>query len=250
VPDDDRFADLGSGTRAGDKLADLDRTEPEERQRPTQPPRRGKYTWVVGVAAVIAIAVVTINSGTNPARGSDGPPNGKPLPRWAAPDARSGADLDPNLNQNASDPAPGKTPACEVPPEGAIRSCDYTSKPLVLSFIAPTSACEGFVDRIESLRSRFPGVNFVTVLTASDEDDAAKLVEEHGWEQPVALDRNGTVLTRYRISFCPTVVFAYEGGTVRATKTEANKLSDATLAAEIRATRRPPGKRPPGEREP
>src|SRR4051794_41853617 len=60
VPDD-RFADLGpSGTRAGDKLADLDRQEPE---RPAQPPRRpGRYTWVVGVAFVILIAVVMVNT--------------------------------------------------------------------------------------------------------------------------------------------------------------------------------------------
>src|SRR5918997_1257751 len=107
---DDRFADLGRTSSAGDRLAELDEREPEE--RPDPPRRRGRYSWVVGVAAVIAIAVVGINSLPNAGRGTDGPPAGKPLPRFAAPDARARADLDPNINQSRTDPAPGDSAAC------------------------------------------------------------------------------------------------------------------------------------------
>jgi hypothetical protein len=230
-PSHDRFADLG----AGERLAELDRHD--EQGRPEPPRRRGRYTWVVGVAAVIAIAVVAINSLPHAARGSDGPAVGKPLPRFAAPDAARAQDLDPNINQDAKDPAPGKTPACEVPPDGAVRSCDYTSKPLVLTFIAPTGACEAYLDRVERMRARFPGVNFVAVLSATDQDKAASIVKEHGWGQPVALDRNGSILTLYRVSFCPTVVIAGRGGIVREIEEPRDKWTDAQLAAAIRRVR-------------
>jgi hypothetical protein len=232
VPDeptaDDRFADL----RAGERLADLDREEPEAEPPPR---RRGRYTWVVGVAAVIAIVVVALNSLPNPARGSDGPRVGEPMPRFAAPDARVPADFDPNLNQDASDPAEGETPACEVPGENVVRSCDYTDKPLVITFIAPTAECEAFLDRVDRLARRFPGINFLAVLSAADEEKGAEILAEHDWRQPVALDRNGAILSLYRVSFCPTVVYAREGGIVRTTTTD--QLSDAELAREIKATR-------------
>jgi hypothetical protein len=228
VPDD-RFGDL----RAGERLAELDRHD--EDARPQPPRRRGRFTWVVGVAAVIAIAVVALNSLPNPGRGTDGPEVGKPLPRFAAPNAAVAADFDPNINQDASDPAPGKTPACDVP--GAVRICDYTSKPLVITFIAPTGACESFLDRVERMRARFPGVNFVAVLSATDEKAGEELVRERGWKQPVALDRNGSILTLYRVSFCPTVVLASKGGIVRNIEEPEKKLSDAELAAAIRRVR-------------
>jgi hypothetical protein len=237
VPDD-RFADLGGGTSAGDRLADLDRREPEPRPEP--PRRRGRYTWVVGVAAVIAIGVVLINSTSHEGRGTDGPPVGKPLPRFAAPAVDGPLDGDPNINQSASDPSPGNTAACDVRLPGAVRSCDFTSKPVVLTVIAPTGECEDFVDRVERLRARFRGVNFLTEMSASNKDKAARIAGEHGWRQPVVVDRNGAVLTLYRISFCATVVFAYRGGVVRATKTSAQKWTDAQLAAAVRATQHRP----------
>ena len=231
---DDRFADLGSGTRAGDRLADLDRGEP---QPPPAPRRRGSYTWVVGVAAVILIAVVSLNTLDEPREGGSGPPVGEPIPDFAAPAAGSGLEFDANVNQSAEDPAPGDTPACDVRDEGALRSCDYTSKPLVLTFIVPTAECEAFVDRVERLRPRFPRVNFLTVISGQAAD-AEKAVAEHRWEQPVALDRNGDVLTRYRFGLCVNVVLASRGGVVRETKTGAQKWSDAELRTAIERTAR------------
>jgi hypothetical protein len=232
VPDD-RFADLGSGARAGDRLAELDQSEPEPRHEP--PRRRASYTWVVGVAAVILIAVVSLNTLDEPGEARGGPPAGQPIPRFAAPSAEANLDIEANVNQSRSDPAPGDTPACEVRVPGAIRSCDLTSKPLVLTFIVPTPECKEFVDRVERLRPRFPGVNFLAVVSGRREP-AVEAAEERGWRQPVAIDQSGVVLTRYRLGLCPNVVFAYEGGIVRATKTQAHTWTDAELAAAIRAT--------------
>jgi hypothetical protein len=88
------------------------------------------------------------------------------------------------------------------------------------------------------LRARFPRVNYLAVLTASSKQQAADLVGERRWSEPVAVDDNGAIITRYRVSFCPTMVFAYRGGIVRATQLKARDLSDAQLAAAIRATER------------
>jgi hypothetical protein len=234
VPDD-RFADLDAGTRAGDRFAELDRRDPEP--APPPPRRRGRYTWVVGVAAVIAIIVAGVNSIPNEGRGFHGPPVGKELPRFAAPLATGPADGDPNTKQSANDKgAPNKTPACQVRVPGALRICDYETKPLVVTFIVPTGACERYVDRLERARARFPGVNFVTVVSATNKSNAGKLVRDHGWKAPVALDRNGAVLNAYNVAVCATSIFAYRGGIVRGTKVEAQRWTDAQLDSAIRVT--------------
>ena len=118
VPED-RFGDLGeprppepetetetkrAGTRAGDRFADLDRTHPEE-PRARQPRRLEpgrSYMWVVGVAGVIAIAVVAINSLPNAGRGSSGPIAGKPMPKFAARRVRPGRSTETRTSSRAA----------------------------------------------------------------------------------------------------------------------------------------------------
>ncbi|MEA2441996.1 MAG: hypothetical protein QOH76_3420 [Thermoleophilaceae bacterium] len=238
---EDRFGDLGEpreGTRAGDKLAELDRRDEEKR-----PPRRVEpgrsYMWVVGVAGVIVIAVVAINSLGNAGGGSHGPEVDKPIPKFAAPSAAGNLKGDPNVKQSSDDNgAPNNTPACEVDLPGALRSCDYTSKPLVITFIVPGAKdCERFVDRLQTLRARYPDVNFLTVVSGAGEDRVRSLVAEHHWTFPVAIDRNLALFNTYRVSLCATTVFAYRGGIVRASKVEAQQYTDAQLNAAIRATR-------------
>jgi hypothetical protein len=233
VPDD-RFADLGSGTRAGDRLRELDENEPPRRP---DPPRRGRYNWVIGVAVVIAIGAAGLNALPNAGRGYHGPAVGKPLPHFAAPSATSSADGDPNIKQRTGDRTANKTAACDVRVPGALRLCDYTSKPLVLTFIVPTQACEDYLDRVDRIRARFPGVNFLAVVSAPTKRARALVASRH-WGQPVAVDRNGALLTLYRVGICVTQVFAYRGGIVRATQIKAQDWSDAQLAAAVTATER------------
>jgi hypothetical protein len=235
VPED-RFGDLGGGTRAGDKLADLDRTDPEEPRRRREPGR--SYMWVVGIAGVIVIAIVAINSLPNRGGGIRGPVSGQTIPKFAAPSAAGTLKGDPNIKQSKDDDgAPNDTPACDVNLKGALRSCDYTSKPLVITFIVPGAKdCEHFLDRIQQVKGRFPGVNFVAVVSGAGEDRVRELVADHGWSFPVAIDRNLAVFNAYRVALCATAVFVYRGGTVRATKVEAQDYTDAQLNAAIRAT--------------
>jgi peroxiredoxin len=242
VPED-RFGDLGEPARpsAGERLADLDRTHPEQSPN-ARPPRRREpgrsYMWVVGVAGVIAIVVVAVNSLPNAGRGSSGPVAGKPMPRFAAPSAAGGLDGDPNVKQSRDDTnTTNKTPACEVRLKDALRICDYQSKPLVLTFIVlGPKDCERYLDRVQRMQASFPGVNFVAVVSGAGREKVASVVRDHGWTFPVAVDKNLAVFNTYRISVCATSVFAYRGGIVRATKVEAQQFSDAQLAAAIRAT--------------
>jgi hypothetical protein len=237
---EDRFGDLGGRESAADRLADLDRRDEEaERQRPPRRAEPGRsYMWVVGVAGVIVIAVVAINSLPNAGRGSSGPVAGKPIPRFAAPSAAGKLTGDPNVKQDKNDKgAPNDTPACEVKLPGALRSCDFTSKPLVLTFIVPGAKdCEHFLDRIQLVRSRYTDVNFVAVVSGASEDRVRSLVADHHWTFPVAIDRNLAVFNTYRVSLCATSVFAYRGGIVRASKVEAQRYTSAELEAAIRAT--------------
>jgi hypothetical protein len=196
--------------------------------------------WVVGVAGVIAIAVVAINSLGNAGRGIEGPTAGRPIPRFAAPSAAGNLNGDPNVKQSKKDGgAPNNTPACDVRLAGALRSCDYTSKPLVLTFIVPGAKdCEHFLDRLQKVKAHYPGVNFVAVVSGAGEDRVRRLVADHGWTFPVAIDRNLAVFNTYRVSLCATSVFAYRGGIVRSSKVEAQRYTDAQLNAAIRATER------------
>jgi hypothetical protein len=244
VPED-RFGDLGEPARrpsAGERLADLDRTHPEEDPPARQPRRREpgrSYMWVVGVAGVIAIVVVAVNSLPNAGRGTSGPQIGKPMPRFAAPSAAGHLDGDPNVKQTRDDTnTTNKTPACEVPDAGALRICDYyRSKPVVLTFIVPGAKdCESYLDRVQRIKARFPNVNFVAVVSGVGRDKVASLVSDHGWTFPVAVDQNLALFNLYRVAVCATSVFARRGGVVRSVKVEAQQYTDAQLAAAIRAT--------------
>lgn len=234
---EDRFGDLG-GTRAGDKLADLDRTEPEERPRRPRRQEPGRsYMWVVGVAGVIVIAIVAVNSLGNAGRGIDGPAVGQPIPKFAAPSASGDLKGDPNVKQSKDDDgAPNDTPACDVHLAGALRSCDYTNKPLVITFIVPGAKdCEHYVDRLQKQQSRDGGVNFLVVVSGAGEDRVKSLVADHHWTMPVAIDRNLAVFNTYRVSLCATSVFARRGGIVKSTKVEAQRFTPAQLDAAIKS---------------
>jgi hypothetical protein len=235
---EDRFGDLGGGTSAGDKLADLDRTDPEQPSRRREPGR--SYMWVVGVAGVIVIAIVAVNSLGNRGGGIRGPVSGQMIPKFAAPSAAGTLKGDPNVKQSKNDDgAPNHTPACDVDVPGALRSCDYTSKPLVLTFIVPGAKdCEAYLDRIQRVKGRYPGVNFMAVVSGAPEDRVRSLVARRGWTFPVAIDRNLAVFNTYRVALCATTVFVYRGGVVRTSKVEAQKYTGAQLNAAIRATER------------
>jgi len=245
VPEhEDRFGDLGGdapvrGRSAAEQLAELDtRDEPP---KPPAPPRpSGRYTWVVGIAFLIVIIVVGINSLPNAGRGFRGPRVGDVMPAFAAPSASGSSNAVANVKQGPGDKsARNKTPACDVRGPGVVNICDLRRrKPVVLAVIVPgPPRCEEQLDRVERVSRELPQVQFAAVVSGRSRGDVAKLVRDHGWTFPVAVDRGLAIFNLYRVGLCPTTVFADRGGKVRETRVRV-LLSEAELRTSARGLRK------------
>lgn len=245
VPED-RFGDLGRGASGGqpdegrrtaaERLSELDAAPDEEPRREEPKPARpgGRYTWVVGVAAAIVIILVSINSLPNAGRGFRGPKPGGPLPAFAAPSASGDLDGDANIRQRGEgSPEQGAVPACWVQGPSVVKVCDAPYRHQVVTFV--TDGCEDQFDRVESLRTQFPDVAFVGVVSGESRRDVAELAAQHDWGFPVAADPDNAVFNLYRAGDCPTTTFAFRGGEVR--ETVLGPLDEPALTAALEELR-------------
>jgi len=221
---EDRFEDLGEKRRAeiGDELAERDRTHPEQR-RPDVPRPGNKYAWAVGIVALMGLSVLLFaQTLPNQGKGFAGPPLGKVIRPFAAPNALGNVEGAANVcakRANCNDRA-GKEPACSIHSEEVVNVCELRRRPLVLTFIFDRAAdCYPQVDRTERVMRSLPGVNFATVFfTRKDRDQVRAIVKERRWRQPVAIDNDGGVSNVYGIGVCPTTIFTRAGGKVAAVK--------------------------------
>jgi peroxiredoxin len=226
VPDDrpdDRFGDLGpSESSAAERFAELDEgdmeAQREEREQPGPgaPRPGGRYTWVVGVAALIVIVVVAFNSLPNAGRGYRGPEEGERLPVFAAPLAASEAEGDANIKQDENDDeAPNDTPACAVELPGVVTACElFEEKPLVLALVVPADDCEDQLEAMEALSRERRDLQFAAVVSGRSPENAREVVERTGVTFPVAVDEDLAVFNLYRVAYCSTAI-ADRGGRVR-----------------------------------
>jgi AhpC/TSA family len=229
---EDRFEDLGPKQPArpaaqgkgstGDKLAERDRTHPEP-VRPPEVPRPGnKYAWAVGILMLMGLGVLLFaQTLPNQGEGLVGLERGEPLPAFAAPLATGNLEGDVNLceREPCADDL-GESPACELDRPGVITSCELSRDPLVLTFVFDRAAdCNPQVDRTERVKDDLDGVRFATVyFSRKERSELRALVEARGWSQPVAVDEDGQLSTRYGVGVCPTTIFVRSGGTVLTTK--------------------------------
>jgi hypothetical protein len=237
---EDRFGDLGQEPEqrkrpsAAELLAAGDEAElaAERKLELKQAPKPSSaYSWVVGIAFLLLIIVVGINSLPNAGEGLKGPKPGTVLPAFAAPLATGTIDADVNIKANGKEP--GHTLACNVHVAAALNGCDLRRKPSVIVFAGTRGAnCLPGFDHIEQVRAAFPQVSFAGILIRMGHGDAAKTVRKGGWHFPIAFDRDGQLTNIYGIGVCPATVFARKGGKVLAT--ELGTLTDAQLRAEIR----------------
>jgi hypothetical protein len=239
VPDD-RFADLGPPERerqsAAERFEELDRSSPEPdmpRSKPSDARRTtGRYTWVVGVVFLIVVVIGGANALNNAGGGFKGLVAGKPLPVFAAPLTSSGHDNDVNVQRRSSGGVPA---ACDVRLPGVVTLCQLRGKPLVITFIANGGSrrCAAQLDVLDRVRSSFPGVQFLGVISNKPLADAKAIVHSHGWKLPVALDRDHELFNLYAIGDCPTTVFGRPNG--RSAGTRHPALTEAQLRAHVRA---------------
>jgi hypothetical protein len=227
VSDEDRFDDL----TVGERLAERDRTHPEQVSRPEVPRAGNKYAWLVGILMLMGLGVLLFAQ-TLPNRGEglEGPQKGSRLKAFAAPSALGNVEGDANVCQREPCPAQaGGQPACSLTSEEVVNLCELREKPLVLTVIFDRGAdCYPQVDRTERVRRDFRDVNFATLFfTRRERGEIRRLVKARGWRQPVGVDRDGAVANLYGVGGCPTTIFAGAGGKV--VDTELGNLTEDEL---------------------
>jgi hypothetical protein len=204
---------------------------PEREPRPPEKPPSGiasQATWILGVALILGLTWITINTARTDSPGSKGIKPGSKLPPFAAPLATSPLDNDANVAIKARDGVPK---ACDVHRAGVFNVCDAAAHgPLVLTFLALRSErCLRQVDLLSRLRPRFPDVRFAAVAIRGDRAALRRDIRERRWTLPVAYDRDGAVANAYAVAVCPTITFARRGGYV-----ETTTLGEATEAEIVR----------------
>ena len=195
---------------------------------PRPPAGSSRYTWIVGVAALLALAYITLNTLGTDAPGSRGVPTGKRLPPFAVPLALSDLEGDAQVD-------PRK--ACGVRGPKVLNSCALVERgPVAIAFFADRSGrCERQIDVLERVRARFPDIGFAAVSVRGDRAKVRALVRSRGWGMPVGFDRVGAFSNAYAVAICPTITFAGRGGRVQSTSFAL--LGERALAARLEALR-------------
>jgi hypothetical protein len=214
---------------------------------------RDRYSIVVGLLflAIVAFASIkTLGGGGSGEKtlGLDQFEARWPLPEFAVPAAAGQLEGDANVAQDDCGSAaipcsekPPREPACRISTAGAIRVCDLFGKPLVLSFwFTKGGNCAAQQDVVDQVYRRYRGrVNFLSLDVRDDRGTVRELVAENGWQMPVGYDRDGAVAALYHIGGCPTLAYAYPGGTLQSAsigELTAPKL-EAHIDRLLRATR-------------
>ena len=210
----------------------------------------GRYGWLVGVLAVLAIAYITLNSIATEGTGSRGVPAGDALPPFAVPLALGRLEGDANVATVPDESGRGRRPACAVRGAQILNLCELVERgPLVLAFLGTRGGqCERQLDLVERVRRRpaSRGVRFAAVAIRGDRSRLRADIRRHGWRFPVGYDRDGLVANIYGVSVCPTITLAYPGGI--AMRTTLGLVSEPALqrgVAQLVAASRERGWTPP-----
>ena len=152
---------------------------------------------------------------------------GERVDPFAIPDVRSDLDGDANIDRDE---------ACSVEVDGAIRVCDYFSRPLVISFWFTRGAerCVEVQDAFDRVAARYGDrVGMLSINVLDDRDRVEEIVAERGWEVTVGHDRDGAVANLFRVGGCPTFLFVGRGGTL--VRAEAGETDFRRLEAQVRS---------------
>jgi hypothetical protein len=210
---------------------------------------RDRYSIAVGLIffAVVVIAILHRTGDGSGTLGLDSQPRHWPLPEFAVPLATSSLEGDANVAQDDCEtsqlpcpPDARRTPACRVHVRGAFPVCDLFDRPSVISFLTTGSDCIVQQDVVNQVFERYRGrVAFLSVDLGDDRESVRELIRQRRWRMPVGLDRDGAVGALYRVGVCPTLAYAYPGGTLQSASV--GELTEAQLSDRIgmllRATR-------------
>ncbi|MGI8921644.1 MAG: TlpA family protein disulfide reductase [Solirubrobacteraceae bacterium] len=214
---------------------DLEAGWKPEPRRP--PPGTRRYTWVVGIAFLVAIIYVSINTLRTNGPGSRGLSAGQGAPPFAVPLATGSLNGDANVATRSNQGSAGRVPACVLRGPQILNICQLDEHaPVVLAFLFTRGAskCEDQLDVMQRLAPRFPRVDFAAVGIAGGRGALRSLVRARGWTFPVGYDRDGILANLYAVAGCPTINLIAAGGIN--TRTLIGVQSQAQLEAAIAAS--------------
>ncbi len=196
------------------------------------------FTWVVGIAALILVAVLGISLLTQGSgRGARGPEVGSRMPVFAVPLVDSDVTGDANLASRAGEGDAGAVPACSVRQPGVLTSCALWDRgPVVLAFFTPDERCVDQLDALQRATRAAPDVQVAAIAIRGDRDALRRLVRTHRWTFPIGWDRDGALANAYHVQICPQMTFAHRGG--RVVETTFGTVDSGTLARELARLRR------------
>ncbi len=138
------------------------------------------------------------------------------MPPFAAPLAVGSVRGDVNVATAPNQGAAGKRPACSVRGAQVLNVCQlYERGPLVLALFVDAGSCAGILHQLQALVPSFPGVRFAAVAIKGETDAVRRLIRAERIGYPVGIDRDGILVTLYRLATCPQVSFVYPGGVVQ-----------------------------------
>jgi hypothetical protein len=206
-----------------------------------RPAGASRYTWFLGVVLFLAIVYFTLNTATSKHQSSTGPKVGTRMPPFAVPLALSGLEGDANVATKAKQGNAGSRPACQVRGPAILNVCQLWERgPVALAFLATRGAkCENELDRLETARRAFPGVQVAAVAIRGNRGDVRRDIRTRGWRFPVGYDRDGVLANLYGVAVCPQITLADRGG--RVLKTLIGELGVPRLRRELGALQRAAG---------
>ncbi|MDX6690948.1 MAG: hypothetical protein QOG15_2405 [Solirubrobacteraceae bacterium] len=214
----------------------------------------GNSAWLLALAGLVVLVVVTINAASTSGTGAGGIKPGARLPPFAVPLVqssiscdRSDAHCDANVATRPGQGAAGARPACEVRGPTILNLCALIERgPVVLGFLATRGGnCADTFDKLGSVERRHPGVHVAVIGIRGSLGDLRAIVREHGWQFPVGWDRDGILANLYGVAVCPHIVYARWPGRVDSTSLgdvsprELERRVDAAVAASRRAGWKP-----------
>jgi len=198
--------------------------------RPAAAPRYGRY---VGLLALVILALITLNTIVTKPNGATGVDPGHTVPPFAVPLVLGNVVGDADIAVHVGEGARGKVPACQERGAQILNICQlYERGPVVLALFLDAGSCPAILGDMQALAPSFPGVQFAAVALKGGRTQLRRLVAEKRLALPVGLDRDGSLLTLYKVATCPQVTFAYPGGVVQS-RALLVRPSLATLRARV-----------------
>lgn len=207
--------------------------------RPPAPPRMApgtsRYTWFVGVVAVLVIAYVSVNSLRTQGPGSRGVQAGAVAPPFAAPLATGDLAGDVNVARRTGQGDAGQVTACSIHRPDVLNLCDlYRDKPVVLAFFATRGRqCTRELDTLQRIAADRTDVAFAAIAIRGKRGDVRDLIRNRRWSFPVGYDHDGVLANLYSVAICPQVTFLRQGG--RVAGTTFGEVGEAELRRRVRA---------------